>query len=60
MTGARRSRTPSVWRATGTSSSSPGKGHETSIFYGTEKLPWDDRVVAREALAAAGWGSAGG
>jgi UDP-N-acetylmuramoyl-L-alanyl-D-glutamate--2,6-diaminopimelate ligase len=37
-----------------------GKGHETSIFYGTEKLPWDDRVVAREALAAAGWGSPGG
>ena len=34
-----------------------GKGHETSIFYGTDKLPWDDRVVAREALAAAGWGS---
>ena len=37
-----------------------GKGHETSIFYGTEKRPWDDRAVAREALAAAGWGSAGG
>jgi UDP-N-acetylmuramoyl-L-alanyl-D-glutamate--2,6-diaminopimelate ligase len=36
-----------------------GKGHETSIFYGTEKRPWDDRVVAREALAAAGWGAAG-
>ena len=34
-----------------------GKGHETSIFYGGEKLPWDDRVVAREALAAAGWRS---
>jgi UDP-N-acetylmuramoyl-L-alanyl-D-glutamate--2,6-diaminopimelate ligase len=34
-----------------------GKGHETSIFYGTDKLPWDDRVVAREALAAAGWGT---
>jgi UDP-N-acetylmuramoyl-L-alanyl-D-glutamate--2,6-diaminopimelate ligase len=32
-----------------------GKGHETSIFYGTEKRPWDDRVVAREALAAVGW-----
>ena len=32
-----------------------GKGHETSIFYGGEKLPWDDREVAREALAAAGW-----
>jgi UDP-N-acetylmuramoyl-L-alanyl-D-glutamate--2,6-diaminopimelate ligase len=37
-----------------------GKGHETSIFYGTDKLPWDDRVVAREALAAAGWGSGDG
>jgi UDP-N-acetylmuramoyl-L-alanyl-D-glutamate--2,6-diaminopimelate ligase len=34
-----------------------GKGHETSIFHGAEKLPWDDRAVAREALAAAGWGS---
>jgi UDP-N-acetylmuramoyl-L-alanyl-D-glutamate--2,6-diaminopimelate ligase len=32
-----------------------GKGHEASIFYGTEKRPWDDRRVAREALAAAGW-----
>jgi UDP-N-acetylmuramoyl-L-alanyl-D-glutamate--2,6-diaminopimelate ligase len=32
-----------------------GKGHETSIFYGTEKLPWDDRVVAREALRSQGW-----
>jgi UDP-N-acetylmuramoyl-L-alanyl-D-glutamate--2,6-diaminopimelate ligase len=32
-----------------------GKGHEASIFYGTEKRPWDDRAVAREALAAAGW-----
>jgi UDP-N-acetylmuramoyl-L-alanyl-D-glutamate--2,6-diaminopimelate ligase len=34
-----------------------GKGHEESIFYGTEKRPWDDRRVAREALAAAGWGA---
>jgi UDP-N-acetylmuramoyl-L-alanyl-D-glutamate--2,6-diaminopimelate ligase len=34
-----------------------GKGHETSIFIGAEKLPWDDRQVARDALAAAGWGS---
>lgn len=34
-----------------------GKGHETSIFIGSEKLPWDDRDVARDALAAAGWGS---
>ncbi|MEO6294644.1 MAG: UDP-N-acetylmuramoyl-L-alanyl-D-glutamate--2,6-diaminopimelate ligase [Candidatus Limnocylindria bacterium] len=35
-----------------------GKGHEASIFYGNEKLAWDDRVVAREALAAAGWAMA--
>jgi UDP-N-acetylmuramoyl-L-alanyl-D-glutamate--2,6-diaminopimelate ligase len=33
-----------------------GKGHELSIFQGADKLPWDDRVVAREALEAAGWG----
>ena len=32
-----------------------GKGHETSIFYGADKLPWDDREAARDALAAAGW-----
>jgi UDP-N-acetylmuramoyl-L-alanyl-D-glutamate--2,6-diaminopimelate ligase len=32
-----------------------GKGHETSIFYGTEKWPWDDRTVARQALADLGW-----
>ena len=32
-----------------------GKGHEASMFYGTEKRVWDDRVAAREALAAAGW-----
>jgi UDP-N-acetylmuramoyl-L-alanyl-D-glutamate--2,6-diaminopimelate ligase len=34
-----------------------GKGHEQSIFYGTEKRPWDDRSAALEALAAAGWGT---
>jgi UDP-N-acetylmuramoyl-L-alanyl-D-glutamate--2,6-diaminopimelate ligase len=27
-----------------------GKGHEQSIFIGTDKLPWDDRAVAREEL----------
>ena len=27
-----------------------GKGHEQSIFIGKEKLPWDDRRVAREQL----------
>lgn len=32
-----------------------GKGHEASMFHGTEKRPWDDRTVAREALADAGW-----
>jgi UDP-N-acetylmuramoyl-L-alanyl-D-glutamate--2,6-diaminopimelate ligase len=34
-----------------------GKGHEQSIIYGTEKRPWDDAGVAREALAATGWGT---
>jgi UDP-N-acetylmuramoyl-L-alanyl-D-glutamate--2,6-diaminopimelate ligase len=33
-----------------------GKGHETSIFYGTEKLPWDDREAARKGLRALGYG----
>ena len=28
-----------------------GKGHEGSIIVGRDKLPWDDRAVAREALA---------
>jgi len=32
-----------------------GKGHESSMFYGTDKLPWDDRTVARDALADLGW-----
>ena len=32
-----------------------GKGHEGSIFYGTEKRPWDEREVARQELAAAGF-----
>jgi UDP-N-acetylmuramoyl-L-alanyl-D-glutamate--2,6-diaminopimelate ligase len=27
-----------------------GKGHEQSIIIGRQKLPWDDRQVAREAL----------
>ncbi len=34
-----------------------GKGHEQSIVIGREKLPWDDRVVARQELAASGYGS---
>jgi UDP-N-acetylmuramoyl-L-alanyl-D-glutamate--2,6-diaminopimelate ligase len=37
-----------------------GKGHEQSIIHGTEKRPWDDRTAAREALAAAGWGTDAG
>ena len=32
-----------------------GKGHEQSIIIGREKLPWDDRTVAREELAALGY-----
>lgn len=34
-----------------------GKGHEQSMFYGTEARPWDDRAAARAALGAAGWGT---
>lgn len=32
-----------------------GKGHEQSIIMGREKLPWDDRRVAREQLKKQGW-----
>jgi UDP-N-acetylmuramoyl-L-alanyl-D-glutamate--2,6-diaminopimelate ligase len=32
-----------------------GKGHEGSIFYGSEKRWWDEREVARQELAAAGF-----
>ena len=32
-----------------------GKGHEQSIIIGREKLPWDDRRVAREELGALGF-----
>lgn len=32
-----------------------GKGHETSMIYGTESRPWDDRDVAREELGRLGW-----
>ena len=55
---ARRSRTPSASPRDGDVILLAGKGHEASIFYGTETRPWDDRRVAREALAASGWGSA--
>jgi UDP-N-acetylmuramoyl-L-alanyl-D-glutamate--2,6-diaminopimelate ligase len=33
-----------------------GKGHEGSIIYGTKKSWWDERDVARQELAAAGFG----
>ncbi|MEX2080388.1 MAG: cyanophycin synthetase, partial [Dehalococcoidia bacterium] len=36
-----------------------GKGHEQSIIYGTEARPWDDRRVAREALAELGYSQQG-
>jgi UDP-N-acetylmuramoyl-L-alanyl-D-glutamate--2,6-diaminopimelate ligase len=32
-----------------------GKGHEQSIVVGREKLPWDDRQVARDVLASLGY-----
>lgn len=32
-----------------------GKGHEGSIIYGTSKAWWDEREVARQELAAAGF-----
>ena len=34
-----------------------GKGHEQSIVIGREKLPWDDRQVARDVLAELGYHS---
>jgi UDP-N-acetylmuramoyl-L-alanyl-D-glutamate--2,6-diaminopimelate ligase len=33
-----------------------GKGHEGSIIVGRTKTPWDERQVAREELAALGYG----
>jgi UDP-N-acetylmuramoyl-L-alanyl-D-glutamate--2,6-diaminopimelate ligase len=32
-----------------------GKGHEGSIIWGREKVPWDEAAVARELLAEAGY-----
>jgi UDP-N-acetylmuramoyl-L-alanyl-D-glutamate--2,6-diaminopimelate ligase len=32
-----------------------GKGHEPTILYPNQALPWDEAAVAREALAALGW-----
>jgi UDP-N-acetylmuramoyl-L-alanyl-D-glutamate--2,6-diaminopimelate ligase len=37
-----------------------GKGHETYQILRTRTIPFDDRVVAREALAALGYGAPGG
>jgi UDP-N-acetylmuramoyl-L-alanyl-D-glutamate--2,6-diaminopimelate ligase len=33
-----------------------GKGHETGQQFATETIPFDDRLVVAEALAARGWG----
>ncbi len=33
-----------------------GKGHERSILYAGSEAPWDERRVAEECLAAAGYG----
>jgi UDP-N-acetylmuramoyl-L-alanyl-D-glutamate--2,6-diaminopimelate ligase len=33
-----------------------GKGHERSIIYAASEVPWDERRVAEECLAAAGYG----
>jgi len=35
-----------------------GKGHETSMIYGTESRPWDDRDVARQELGKIGYRTA--
>jgi len=34
-----------------------GKGHERSIEVAGERIPWDEAAVAREELAALGWGA---
>jgi UDP-N-acetylmuramoyl-L-alanyl-D-glutamate--2,6-diaminopimelate ligase len=36
-----------------------GKGHETGQVVGEVVIPFDDRDVARQALGALGWASAG-
>jgi UDP-N-acetylmuramoyl-L-alanyl-D-glutamate--2,6-diaminopimelate ligase len=33
-----------------------GKGHEATILYRDHAIPWDEAGVARQALAAMGWG----
>ena len=35
-----------------------GKGHEPTILYADHALPWDEATVARELLAAMGFGGA--
>jgi len=35
-----------------------GKGHEQSIIFGSQSLPWDDRAVVREELARLGFSGA--
>ena len=52
---------------TGTRSREPGdcvllggKGHEGSIIWGREKLPWDEAGVARELLLSGQFGDSGG
>lgn len=35
-----------------------GKGHETGQQFATETIPFDDRLVARDALAEFGWSDA--
>jgi UDP-N-acetylmuramoyl-L-alanyl-D-glutamate--2,6-diaminopimelate ligase len=34
-----------------------GKGHEASIIWGREKIPWDEADVARDLLREAGFGA---
>jgi UDP-N-acetylmuramoyl-L-alanyl-D-glutamate--2,6-diaminopimelate ligase len=36
-----------------------GKGHEASIIWGREKVPWDEASVARELLSEAGYPGSG-
>jgi UDP-N-acetylmuramoyl-L-alanyl-D-glutamate--2,6-diaminopimelate ligase len=48
------------WARAGDTVVIAGKGHETYQIIGREVLPFDDRVVAREALAGRGRRSGGG